>query len=152
MRILMVCTGNICRSPVAEAIMREEARKRGLFVDVDSCGIERYHVGEAPDSRSQTSARDRGIEIGHLRARQFSRLDFDSFDVIFAMDRGHLATMADMARSANDIGKIRLMLSVLDETDLKDVPDPYYGNYRGFEEVFDLLHQACTAFLDRQMK
>ncbi|MCB1396191.1 MAG: low molecular weight phosphotyrosine protein phosphatase [Rhodobacter sp.] len=144
MRILMLCLGNICRSPTAEAVMRAKAAELGLAVEVDSAGTGGWHVGEPPDRRAQAAARSRGLDISGLRARQLSRADFRSFDLILAMDGTNLS---DAARLAPHDGRARLT-TFLDEAGLGgDVPDPYYTGQ--FDAVLDLIEDASIRILDR---
>lgn len=140
----MLCLGNICRSPTAEAVMRAKAAELGLAVEVDSAGTGGWHVGEPPDRRAQAAARSRGLDISGLRARQLSRADFRSFDLILAMDGTNLS---DAARLAPHDGRARLT-TFLDEAGLGgDVPDPYYTGQ--FDAVLDLIEDASIRILDR---
>jgi len=136
MKVLFVCTGNICRSPTAEGVMRKMIAGEGLEVQVESAGTHDYHVGEAPDERSQRHAERRGYDLRAQRARQVSPEDFVRFDLILAMDRGHLRQL-ERLRPAGHRAKLRLLLGD------RDVPDPYYGGAEGFEEVLDLVEDAC---------
>jgi len=144
MKILMLCLGNICRSPTAEAVMRAKAAERGMAVEVDSAGTGDWHVGEPPDRRAQAAAHARGIDMSGLRARQLTRADFQSFDLILAMDGTNLS---DAARLAPRDGGARLT-TFLDEAGLGgDVPDPYYTGQ--FNAVLDLIEDACIRILNR---
>jgi protein-tyrosine phosphatase len=148
-RVLFVCSGNICRSPTAEGVFTARAVARGLagHVKADSAGTGGWHVGEAPDPRSQDCARARGVEIGHQRARQVAADDFTRFDMILAMDSGHLAKLMRAApKGAED--RIHLFLDFAPEHGTRDVPDPYYGGGDGFERVFDMIEQAAEGLLD----
>jgi protein-tyrosine phosphatase len=138
--VLFVCTGNICRSPTAEAVLRHEAEKAGIAIHIESAGTGRWHVGCAPDDRAQLHAKARGYDLSKLRARQVEPLDFERFDLIIAMDRGHLKALERMA-PAQRRAKIRLFMPD------RDVPDPYYGGPQGFEEVLDLVEAACRDLL-----
>ena len=148
-RVLFVCMGNICRSPTAEGVLRQLLDARGLsgLVEVDSAGTHAYHVGEPPDHRAQAAARRRGIELGGQRARQVTRDDFTRFDRILAMDRDNLALLVaqcpPQARS-----KVELFLAYAPGCGRDDVPDPYYGGDRGFEEVLDLVTDAGHGLIE----
>lgn len=143
MNILMVCLGNICRSPLAEGIMRSKLGKEHF---VDSAGTGSWHVGQAPDKRSIAVAKKYGIEISHLRARQFQVKDFDEFDYILAMDSSNYRDILSLARSEEDRMKVRLILHD------QDVPDPYYGGEDGFELVYQLLDEAVDDFIENTLK
>lgn len=142
-RILFVCSGNICRSPTAEGVMRHLLGERGLAdrVEVESAGIGAWHVGEPPDQRSAAAARARGIELTGA-AQQIRRADFERCDLLVAMDRGHLRDLRAMAPDDAARAKVRLLL------DEADVPDPYYGGEHGFEDVLDLVTEACERLAD----
>lgn len=145
--VLMVCTGNICRSPTAEGVFRAKALKQGWTqCHIDSAGMESYHVGEAPDPRTQRHAWRRGYDLSDLRARQVRLQDFVQFDWILAMDSGHLASLKRMAPSIST-AKINLLLGFSSVRGIKDVPDPYYGSSKDFETVLDFVEEGCDAFL-----
>ena len=139
MKILMVCLGNICRSPMAEGIMRNLGEKK---VEVDSAGTADYHIGSQPDKRMIATAFEHGIDISNMSARQFQSDDFDSFDVIFAMDSSNYRNIISLAKDENDKQKVKMII------ENSNVPDPYYGGDEGFEHVYKLLHEACQKFLD----
>ena len=146
--VLMVCMGNICRSPMAEGILRALAKERGIDLLIDSAGTINHHVGEAPDPRAQACMISHGIAITSLRARQVKANDLARFDLVLAMDRDNLA---DIQRSDVEpalFRKVRLMMDYAPEHPLREVPDPWYGGTEGFEEVYDMLHTACTNLLD----
>jgi protein-tyrosine phosphatase len=134
--ILFVCTGNICRSPTAEGVLRHLAAEEGIELHIESAGIGDWHVGSPPDERAQHHAKGRGYDLSSLRARQVRRRDFEEFDLILAMDRGHLRALERMAAPAHR-HKLRLFVPG------RDVPDPYYGGPEGFEQVLDLVEAAC---------
>jgi len=147
MRILFVCTGNICRSPTAEGVFRALAEQGGLKVHVDSAGTHDYHVGAPPDRRSAAHAKRRGYDLSALRARQLSAADFESFDLLVAMDRGHLEIMQRLS-PAQHRGKLRLFRDFAGLKDA-DVPDPYYGVADGFEEVLDMVEAASRGLIEQ---
>lgn len=148
MRILFVCTGNICRSPTAEAVFRRLAAEAGLAgaVQVDSAGTHGYHVGEPPDERTQSAAALRGFSMDGQVARRVEATDFDAFDLILAMDRGHKAQL-DRLAPPQAAGKVRLFLDFAPGTGRQDVPDPYYGESDGFELVLDLIMAGSRGLL-----
>jgi len=147
--VLFVCTGNICRSPTAEAIFRKLAADSGMeeTVGADSAGTHGYHIGEPPDPRAQAAAADRGYDLSGLRARRFERADFERFDLIVAMDRGHFAMLSARAQPP-DAHKLKLMMSYARRFKEQDVPDPYYGGPQDFERVIDMLEDAARGLLD----
>ncbi|PYO81896.1 MAG: phosphotyrosine protein phosphatase [Gemmatimonadetes bacterium] len=140
LQVLFVCTGNICRSPTAEAVLRELGRKEGVPLHVESRGTHDYHVGEPPDERAQHHARRRGYDLSALRARKLTGRDFKEFDLILAMDQGQLGVLRRMC-PAEHASKVRLFLSG------REVPDPYYGGPEGFEQVLDLVEAGCRELL-----
>jgi protein-tyrosine phosphatase len=139
-RVLFVCTGNICRSPTAEGVLRSLAEKQNLKIHVESRGTHDYHVGQPPDERAQHHARQRGYDLSAQRARHVAQDDFERFDLIVAMDRGHLRLLQRMA-GARFQPKLRLLVPDA------DVPDPYYGGPDGFERVLDMVEEACRGLL-----
>ena len=148
MRVLFVCMGNICRSPTAEGVFREFVLRHApeLQLEIDSAGTHDYHVGEPPDPRALRAAARRGLDLSGLRARQVDDADFERFDLILAMDRTNYETLLD--RSPSEFhSRIRLLLEFADNAGREDVPDPYYGGAKGFEEVLDLLEAAATGLL-----
>ena len=149
MRILFVCLGNICRSPMAEGIFRRELERRGIdhLVEVDSAGTGNWHVGEPPDPRARRAIARRGVDISHLRGRQVSKRDLDAFDLILAMDAENLSDLLALA-DESQARRIRLFLDFAPETGVREVPDPYYGEEDGFETVLDLLEAAAKGLAD----
>jgi protein-tyrosine phosphatase len=148
-RVLMVCMGNICRSPTAEGVLRRRAAERGATpaIEVDSAGTHAYHVGEPPDPRAVAHARRRGIEIGQLRARQVEALDYQRFDLMLAMDAGNLALL-ERRRPPDGRATLGLLLDYAPALGRREVPDPYYGGTEGFETVLDLVDAAALGLLD----
>lgn len=149
MKILFVCTGNICRSPTAEGVARRWLGVAGLgeSVGVDSAGIHGYHVGEAPDPRSQTAALRRGYDLSRLRARKVQPKDFAEFDLLLAMDREHFHYLRDMAPEGCK-HKVRMFLSYARNTRRDEVPDPYYGGPNGFDAVIDMCEDAVQGLVE----
>lgn len=147
MKILMVCLGNICRSPMAEGVLRHLAEARGIGLTVDSAGTGNYHAGEAPDRRARAAMQRRGIDISTLRARQVIRGDFARFDLLLAMDMDNRDHLLRMAPDEGARARVRLLMSYAPELGTDEVPDPYYGEDRDFDAVFELLHTACTNLL-----
>jgi len=147
--VLFVCTGNICRSPTAEAIFRKLVADAGMSETIlaDSAGTHGYHIGEPPDVRAQASAADRGYDLSSLRARRVERADLQRFDLIVAMDRGHFTILSRMAEPSA-AHKLKLMMSYADGFEEEDVPDPYYGGPQDFERVLDMLEDAARGLLD----
>ena len=141
MHIPFVCTGNICRSPTAEGVLRARARARG-FDDlvIDSAGTHGYHVGEPPDHRAVEAAARRGYDISGLRARKVRAADFQLFDLVLAMDQGHLRALRKLCPQARQENVVPFLTA--------DVPDPYYGAARGFEEVLDMIEAGCDRLLE----
>ena len=148
-RILFVCTGNICRSPTAEGVLRARAAARGLGgrVEVASAGTHGYHVGEPPDPRAVAAALKRGVDLRGQRARRVRREDFGRYDLLIAMDRTHRDSLRKLAPAGAE-GKLGLFLDYAPEFGLKDVPDPYYGEGRDFERVLDMIERASGPLLD----
>jgi len=150
-KIVFVCLGNICRSPTAEGVMRAALDRAGVTdVELDSAGTGAWHVGEPPDPRSRRAAKQRGYDLESLRARQFTMKDFGAFDLVVAMDRQNLAQIERLAKQCSaPVPPIRLMRS-FDPTAEPgaEVPDPYAGDGRGFEDVLDICERACEGILD----
>ncbi|MFC4268841.1 low molecular weight protein-tyrosine-phosphatase [Polaribacter marinivivus] len=140
-KVLMVCLGNICRSPLAQGILESKVNLDKVFVD--SAGTAAYHVGNLPDERSIDVARNYGINITNQRARKFTVQDFDEFDYIYAMDISNYQNILMLARGEEDENKVRLILNEIYPSENKSVPDPYYGGNQGFENVYQMLDEAC---------
>ena len=143
----MVCLGNICRSPLADGLLRDKIAKRNLPHLVDSAGTSAHHVGHKPDSRMIKTAQQFGLDISNLRARQFVVSDFDEFDLIYVMDKENLRNVSKLARNQEDLRKIALILNLLDTVD-QEVPDPYYGGEAGFQHVYSLLDRATDQLIE----
>jgi protein-tyrosine phosphatase len=146
-RVTFVCTGNICRSPMAEHIFRRHAEEEGLDVEVDSSGTGHWHVGDTADERTITTLRRAGYQSGH-RARQFERRWFDQYDLIIAMDQGHRGELLRLAADNGAREKIRLLREFDPDARDLDVPDPYYGRNSAFEEVREQIEAAVPGLLD----
>lgn len=149
-RVLFVCTGNICRSSTAEGVMRSLIAEAGLAerIEVDSAGTHGYHVGEPPDRRSQAAARARGHDLSDQRARRLRPDDFREFDLLVALDRGHQALLERQA-PPDGTARIALMMEFADGAETgADVPDPYYGGHADFELALDLIEAASRGLLD----
>jgi protein-tyrosine phosphatase len=148
--VLVVCTGNICRSPTGEGVLRHRAEARGLAdrIKVRSAGTHDYHVGEPPDGRSLKHATRRGYDLSAQRAMQVSKAHFQEYDYILAMDRTHLRILKQMA-PAGARARLGLFLEASAKWHGEDVPDPYYGGVEGFELVLDMVEEAADRWLDR---
>lgn len=147
-RVLLVCMGNICRSPSAEGVLRARlAAAPELAVEVDSAGTHGYHVGDPPDPRAIAHAARRGVDIAGLRARQVLPADFERFDLVLAMDRANLARLQAQC-PPSQAHKLKLMLDYAPRASLREVPDPYYGDAAGFEQVLDLLELAADGLVE----
>jgi protein-tyrosine phosphatase len=151
-KILMVCLGNICRSPIAEGILRDKAEKADLDILIDSAGTSNYHIGDHPDKRTILNAKRHQIDISHLCARQFTVADFDKFHYIFAMDSSNYADIISLARNDQDRYKVELILNRVYPNSNMSVPDPYFGGEQGFENVYILLDKACDVIIESLKK
>lgn len=150
-RVLMVCTGNICRSPTAEGVLRTKLQRAGLHgqVRVDSAGIQGYHTSEPPDARAIRAAAQRGYDIGDIRARPLREQDFAQFDWLLAMDQTHMDWLLKRAPPAA-VGRIGLLMPLARaHAGMLEVPDPYYGGPQGFEHVLDLVEDASDGAVER---
>jgi len=146
-KILFVCLGNICRSPLAEGIMLHLKQKHNLKIEIDSAGTASYHIGEAPDHRTIANAKKNGVDLSALRARQFVADDFDAFDQIYVMDSNNHKNVLFLAKNDLQKQKVHLFLNTLFPGKNMEVPDPYYGDEKKFEEVFQLIYKACDNLL-----
>ncbi|MFO7978127.1 MAG: low molecular weight protein-tyrosine-phosphatase [Bacteroidales bacterium] len=149
MRILMVCLGNICRSPLAQGILEEKFRQHNINGQVDSAGTAAYHEGEPPDSRSRKVAREHDIDISSQRARAFTIEDFDLFDQIYVMDNENYTNIRALARDARDLEKVELIMNEAYPGENRQVPDPYYGGGDGFEKVYQMLDKASHNIVEK---
>ena len=146
MKILMVCLGNICRSPLAQGIMENKIKANGLNWQVDSAATSSYHVGEYPDPRSITTAEKHGLNITHQRSRQIKPQDLDYFDLILAMDESNLHNISRLCKNEIQKQKVRLILSYVEHSPVISVPDPYYKT-GGFDEIYNMLEEACEGII-----
>ncbi len=149
-KILMVCLGNICRSPLAEGILKSKLPSDSFFVD--SAGTGDYHIGKNPDSRSIAIARKHGLDISNLRGRQFNMLDFDRFDIIYVMDESNYRNVLLLARNEQDKAKVKFILNEVHPKQNYNIPDPYYGGNDGFENVYNMLDEACSIIATKLQK
>jgi low molecular weight protein-tyrosine phosphatase len=145
MKILMVCLGNICRSPLAEGILQQKTNEAGLNWTIDSAGTNGYHIGEAPHPLSQKVARMNGIDISKQRSRLFKKEDFDDFDKIYAMSKDVLKDIQHISKEKFNPAKVSLLLHD------KDVPDPWSGPEEGYHQVFELINNACETIIEKAL-
>lgn len=148
MKVLMVCLGNICRSPLAHGLLREKSQQDELNIVVDSAGTSGFHVGEAPDPRMRSTAKQFGLNIDDLKARQFVSSDFDEFDLIFVMDKSNLSNVLSLARTDADRDKVKLILNESTPNTNLEVPDPYFGGEQGFIDVYKMLDLATDKIIE----
>ena len=141
-KILMVCLGNICRSPLAEGILKSKLNTD--FYIVDSAGTSAYHIGELPDHRSIAIAKKNGIDISNQRARKFIANDFNEFDLIYAMDIENYHNICSLSTNKSNLLKVKLILNEINPLKDLSIPDPYYGGDFGFENVYEMLDKACS--------
>jgi protein-tyrosine phosphatase len=147
-RLLFVCLGNICRSPMAEGVFRRVAEEEGVahLFEIDSAGLGDWHVGQAPDTRAQAAARRRGMDISGQSARQVARGDFARFDLLLAMDGSNIEELVQLAPKS-ERHKIRRFLDFAPHVDTRDVPDPFFGDHEGFDHALDLIEEAARGLL-----
>ncbi|QKJ64694.1 low molecular weight protein-tyrosine-phosphatase [Flavobacterium sp. M31R6] len=146
-KILMVCLGNICRSPLAEGILASKLPSDKFHVD--SAGTGSWHIGRAPDNRSIATAKKNGLNIANQQGRQFQKTDFDAFDYIFVMDNSNYNDVIHLAQSESQKEKVQLILDAIFPNENVDVPDPYYGVANGFDMVYQMLDEACEVIAQK---
>ncbi|MFT6719094.1 MAG: protein-tyrosine phosphatase [Sphingobacteriales bacterium] len=149
MKVLMVCLGNICRSPLAEGILRNKVEAAGLAWEIDSCGTAGFHVGNPPDPRSIEVAYKYGIYISNIACRQFHENDFQEFDLILSMDFSNQKDIKGLGKNRDELGKVRMIMDFAFPGKGVSVPDPYYGGAEGFETVYSMLDTACDAIIQK---
>ncbi|MEN3322458.1 low molecular weight protein-tyrosine-phosphatase [Mariniflexile soesokkakense] len=149
-KILMVCLGNICRSPLAEGILKSKLPSDSFFID--SAGTGDYHIGKNPDIRSIAVAKKYGLDISNLTGRQFNVSDFDAFDIIYVMDESNYRNVILLARNEQDKAKVNFILNEIHPNQNHNVPDPYYGGNDGFENVYKMLDEACIVIAKNLQK
>lgn len=152
MKYLMVCLGNICRSPMAEGILKKELEMIGSNSSVESRGFEPYHNGDYADKRAIETAAKNGVDISKHRAKLFAPQDFDNFDIIYVMDRSNYSDVVGMARNKEDLKKVQFIMNVPLPGSDAVIPDPYYGGGEGFEKAWKMLKQASEAILNTYEK
>jgi len=145
----MVCLGNICRSPLADGLLRRKTQEKSLPIIVDSAGTSGHHAGESPDNRMQETAASFGTPINDLRSRQFRVSDFEEFDTIFVMDQSNYTNVLKLARTQKDKNKIHLLLEYTKNNTITEVPDPYFGGKQGFIDVYKLLDEATDKLIEQ---
>jgi len=151
--VVFVCMGNICRSPTAEGVFRHVVKQRNLSekIEIDSAGTHAYHIGESPDSRSQSTALTRGVNLSAQRARKAMAEDFERFDYVIAMDRSNYEDLKRLGQGS-DLTRLHLFMDFTPVWDNQEVPDPYYGGANGFEQVFDMVQSASEGLLEHILK
>lgn len=148
-RILVVCLGNICRSPLAEGILLHLVTTHKLNLTIDSAGTSDYHINQSPDSRTVSNAKKHNIDLTPLKARQFIQSDFNKFDRIFVMDKSNYRDVLNLSRNEEDKFKVELFLNILYPGKNMEVPDPYYGGESGFENVFNLVWNTSERLIEQ---
>ncbi|MCT4622975.1 MAG: low molecular weight phosphotyrosine protein phosphatase [Schleiferiaceae bacterium] len=147
MKVLMVCLGNICRSPLAHGILRAKTKELGW--EIDSAGTSAFHAGEGPDPRSVAIARRYNVNIRDLESRQFDPIDFENFDLIYAMDQSNYDNILKLAPNDETKQKVKLILNEITPGENNEVPDPYYGGEHGFEIVYQMLNEATDKIVEK---
>jgi protein-tyrosine phosphatase len=151
-KILMVCLGNICRSPLAAGILYNKIDENGLDAQVDSAGTAAYHAGEGADRRSLKVAQKNGVDISQHRARKFTTGDFAKYDLIYAMDSENYQNIMALAASEKDKTKVKLLMNEVLPGENISVPDPYFGGDQGFENVYQMIDQACDRIIEKRLQ
>lgn len=149
-KIVMVCLGNICRSPLAEGILASKLPKKKFIVD--SAGTGSWHIGHSPDERSILTAKKNKLDISNQKGRQFTASDFDEFDYIYVMDNSNYLDVIELAKNEEQKQKVDLILNTLFPGENVDVPDPYYGLQNGFDSVYKMLDEACEVVAEKLLK
>jgi len=148
MKVLFVCAGNICRSPLAEGLLKHKALNAGLDWKVDSCATGKWHIGEIPNENSIAIAKKNGMDITYQKARQFHYTDFELFDLIFVMDEYNYGMIVSQAQFENEKEKVDYILNMTSPGENKEVPDPFYGEVDGYENVYNMLNKACEKIIE----
>lgn len=143
----MVCLGNICRSPMAEGILRAKIESSGIAVEVDSAATSDYHIGDSPDHRAVKKCKEYAIDISSLRGRQLTKTDFGTFDRIYVMDRSNYQNARQLTDDPTELKKLDMLLNLSYPAENREVPDPYFGGEDGFEHVYQLLDTACDQLI-----
>lgn len=149
MKILVVCLGNICRSPMAEGVLRQKFDEAGVEAEIDSAGTSDFHIGEGPDKRAVANMDKNGFDISMLRARQFTVNDFDKYDEIYVMDESNYENVIALARNDSDKKKVDLFMNIAHPGENIDVPDPYFGGESGFQNVYEMLSQSADVLISK---
>lgn len=150
MKILMVCLGNICRSPLADGMLRHMLEQEGItHVTVDGCGTSGHHEGEQPDSRMMQTAHEKGLDISYLRSRPLTENDLNEFDIIYAMDESNKRNILKLDTAKGNDHKVKIFLNELYPGENIEVPDPYFGGQQGFEHVYDLVERTCNVIIEK---
>lgn len=147
-KYLMVCLGNICRSPMAEGILRSEFEAHRIDIQVDSAGTAAFHIGERADSRAQAELRKHGIDISKERAQKFNYKHFEDYDKIYAMDENNYVDLLNFAKTEHDKAKIDMIMNVVEKGKNIPIPDPYYGGDEGFAQVYSMLKSAAEKLVE----
>ncbi|MDB5284453.1 MAG: protein-tyrosine-phosphatase, partial [Bacteroidota bacterium] len=148
-KVLMVCLGNICRSPMAHGLLQHKVQQLKLGWEVDSAGTSGYHEGQLPDPRATACMKQHGIDITYQRSRPISYEDLKEYDLVYVMDKSNYKNVTDLARTEEEIAKVKMIMSEVNPNVETDVPDPYYGGDKGFENVYKMLDKATDKIVER---